>query len=47
MAVAPVLPLGLGIGWVWAAFGVFMGARALVLLARFRTDAWLVAGAVR
>jgi putative MATE family efflux protein len=47
VAVAPVLPLGLGIGWVWAAFGVFMGARALVLLARFRTDAWLVAGAVR
>ncbi len=47
VAVAPVLPLGLGIGWVWAAFGVFMGARAVVLLARFRTDAWLVAGAVR
>lgn len=46
-AVAPVLPLGLGIGWVWAAFGVFMGARALVLVARFRTDAWLVVGAVR
>ena len=47
VALVPVLPLGLGIGWVWAAFGVFMGARALVLLARFRTDAWLVAGAVR
>ncbi len=46
-AVAPVLPLGLGIGWVWAAFGVLMAVRAVVLLIRFRGDAWLVVGATR
>ncbi|MEO6988845.1 MAG: MATE family efflux transporter [Aquihabitans sp.] len=45
VAVAPVLPLGLGIGWLWAAFGVLMATRVLVLAARFRGDRWLVTGA--
>ncbi|HEX2577039.1 MAG TPA: hypothetical protein VHK88_11870, partial [Aquihabitans sp.] len=45
LAIAPVLPLGLGIGWVWAAFGVLMAIRAVTLLARFRSDRWLVTGA--
>ena len=32
--------------WIWIAFsGVFMGARAAVLLRRERGDAWLVTGA--
>jgi len=31
--------------WLWAAFGVgFIGARAVVLLLRARTDRWLVTG---
>jgi putative MATE family efflux protein len=35
-----------GLVWVWVAFSaVFMGARAVVLLARERGDAWLVTGA--
>lgn len=46
VAIAPVLPLGLGIGWVWSAFGALMLVRAVTLLARFRGDRWLVAGAV-
>ena len=45
LAVAPILPLGLGIGWVWAALGVLMATRALLLLARFAGDRWLVTGA--
>ena len=45
VAIAPVLPLGLGIGWVWAAFGVLMVSRAVLLLWRFRGDAWLRLGA--
>ena len=40
------LPLGLGIGWVWGAFGVLMAVRAAVLLLRFRGDVWLVSGNV-
>lgn len=47
MAVAPVLPLGLGIGWVWFAFGVLMAIRAALLGGRVRTDRWLVVGSVR
>lgn len=47
VAIAPVLPLDLGIGWVWAAFGVLMAVRAAMLLVRFRGDAWLVVGATR
>ena len=46
-AVAPVLPLGLGIGWLWAAFGVLMTVRAVALVARWRSDAWLVLGSAR
>lgn len=46
-AVAPVLPLGLGLGWLWAAFGVLMAVRALALVARWRGDAWLVLGSTR
>jgi putative MATE family efflux protein len=42
-----VLVLGLGIGWLWVAIGVFMSARALPLLARWRSGAWAVAGATR
>ncbi len=45
VAIAPVLPLDLGIGWVWAAFGVLMAVRVATLLARFRSDRWLVGGA--
>ena len=44
-AAPPVLPLGLGLGWVWAAFATFMVARAAVLGLRYRGDAWLVGGA--
>lgn len=45
LAVAPILPLGLGIGWVWFALGVLMATRAVLLLARFAGDRWLVTGA--
>ena len=34
LALAPVLPLGLGIGWVWAAFGVLMAVRVVTLVVR-------------
>lgn len=37
--------LGLGIGWLWAALTVFMTARAVTLLWRYRSEAWLVTGA--
>ena len=34
-----------GLVWVWVVFsGVFMGARAVVLLVRERGDRWLVTG---
>lgn len=46
-AVAPILPLGLGIGWVWAGFGALMATRAGVLWWRFRGDHWLLVGARR
>ncbi len=39
--------LGLGIGWLWAAMLVFMGVRLVALVARFRSDRWLVTGATR
>ncbi len=42
---AAVLWAGLGIGWLWAALGAFMCVRAVVLVARFRKDSWLVIGA--
>lgn len=41
IVVAPILPLGLGVGWVWAAFGVLMASRVVLLLWRYRGDGWL------
>ena len=41
-----VLGLGLGIGWLWGALGAWMAVRGAALYARYRTDAWLVTGAV-
>lgn len=38
---------GAGIGWLWAALGVFMATRAGALLARFAGDRWVVLGATR
>lgn len=45
VALVPVLPLGLGIGAVWAAFGVLMAVRVVTLVVRFRGDRWTVLGA--
>ena len=42
-----VLGLGLGIGWLWGALGAWMAVRGAALYARYRTDAWLITGAVR
>ncbi len=42
---ASVMIAGLGIGWPWAALGVFMVLRAWFLVRRYRTDVWLVTGA--
>jgi Na+-driven multidrug efflux pump len=42
-----VLVLDLGIGWLWASIGLFMVARAVPLLARWRSSAWAVTGATR
>jgi Na+-driven multidrug efflux pump len=39
-----VIVLGLGIGWLWAAIGVFMIARLAGLGFRFRTGRWAVPG---
>lgn len=47
VVVAPVLPLGLGVGWLWAAFAALMVTRGAALLLRWRGDAWLVMGADR
>jgi putative MATE family efflux protein len=44
---AAVLVLDLGIGWLWVALGLFMAARAVPLLARWRAGAWAVTGATR
>jgi len=46
-AAGAVLVLGLGIGWLWAALGLLMAARAAALLHRFAGDRWLVLGATR
>ncbi len=40
-----VLALDLGIGWLWAGLAVWMVARLVALVARFRSRAWLVTGA--
>jgi putative MATE family efflux protein len=44
---ACVLVLGLGVGWLWAAIGLFMVARLVGLGTRFRTGHWAVTGATR
>ena len=46
-AAGAVVLTGAGIGWLWAALAVLMGARVATLLARFRTGAWAVTGAAR
>jgi len=38
---------GLGIGWLWAAIWLFMGARSILLGLRFAGDRWQVVGAER
>jgi Na+-driven multidrug efflux pump len=45
VAAGGVAAAGLGIGWLWAAIGVFMVARAGALLWRFVSNRWLVLGA--
>jgi putative MATE family efflux protein len=45
LVLAPILPLDLGIGWVWAALGALMLVRVVTLTARYRGDRWLVTGA--
>ena len=42
-----VLVFGLGVGWLWAAIGLFMVARLVGLGMRFRTGRWAVTGATR
>jgi Na+-driven multidrug efflux pump len=42
-----VIVFGLGIGWLWAAVGLWMVARLVGLGTRFRTGRWAVTGAVR
>ncbi len=42
-----VLWLGGGLGWLWAAFSVFMLARLVTLAWRERSDRWLRLGATR
>jgi putative MATE family efflux protein len=42
-----VLALGLGVGWLWGAIGVFLMARLVGLGLRFRTGGWAVTGATR
>ena len=44
---AGVLVTGAGLGWLWAAIAVFMVARLLPLLRRWRDGGWAVVGAVR
>jgi putative MATE family efflux protein len=46
-AAVAVAVLGLGIGWLWAALGLLMVSRLVVLAARFAGSAWLVTGAER
>ena len=38
---------GAGLGWLWTSIGALMLARLVTLVARLRTDAWLVTGAIR
>ena len=45
VAAGVVVQLDLGIGWLWAAIGVFTAARAGALLWRFASNRWIVLGA--
>ncbi len=45
LAAAPILPLGLGVTWVWVALGAWMAARVTTLALRARTDHWLAQAA--
>jgi putative MATE family efflux protein len=45
VAAGVVLATGAGLGWLWVAIGVFMAARAVPLLARWRGTAWAIEGA--
>jgi putative MATE family efflux protein len=36
--------LGAGLGWLWAAYAAFMLARMVTLVARERSNAWLITG---
>lgn len=42
-----VLEYDLGIGWLWGALAAWMMVRAVTLVARYRSDRWMVVGAVR
>lgn len=42
-----VLAADAGIGWLWACLHLWIAARAVTLVARFRTPAWQVTGARR
>lgn len=44
---AAVLAAGAGLGWLWLALTAFMAARLAPLWRRYRSDAWVVVGAVR
>jgi putative MATE family efflux protein len=44
---AAVIVFGLGIGWLWAAIGLWMVVRLVGLGTRFRTGRWAVTGATR
>jgi putative MATE family efflux protein len=42
-----VLAAGLGVSWLWAAIGVLMMSRLIILAWRWRNGAWAVTGALR
>lgn len=46
-ATLAVFALGLGIGWVWAAFSLMQAIRLGTLVWRWQGDAWMVVGAER
>lgn len=41
----PVLPLDLGLGWLWAAYGMLLLTRVVFLGLRYRGDRWIRLGA--
>jgi Na+-driven multidrug efflux pump len=46
-AAAVLVATGAGLGWLWTAILGLMLARLTALVARVRSDRWLVVGAVR